>query len=962
MSPRGRGSRGAESAGGRGGRGAKGWRGGREGKSWQIRTPEELLAAAIGRLDMFGACSAIHALAKNKADMSHIENKLKTEWTTVVKYIESNSSNISARQISMLIWSFGRLGMSLISCEFLEILLNQATTVMIEVDVIGLSNLLWGVASIQGQCSQTLDGIEHVLKCCQPRARQLCESMDSQAIANIMWAFAKLNAKVGDDFLRVMADCVSARLAQSKSAFNSQELVNTVWAFATLAWTPTPNFLQLIEQSAIAIAASPGFSPQGTANLMWALAKFGQAVSEALQQAMAESALRHTAEFTNQGLVNTLWGFAKLGVPVETKVLRALTGQVRARVDELEARDVASIIWALPTLDDTCTKRDPGLDRLIIQRGRDIVSEFRGHDLLNMLWGMAKGAFADTNFDRFWAEAIARRVYTVSLCPSRTSSGANSDQIKSNKHSGEDDLTPSQLAFLAWSLAKLQLGSPATTIALSKRLTPVLLDLEEQMVGVVAWAVPRLSLCPQSTNREDDEEGKIPGKEEMKQTMKAFFKQLRQSLKSPVGKTLSWKSIAHIEFGLSVHPSLSSAPKMLSILNERAAAVVRDVAGASSRYHKHALKTFLDLSPHPLASLATHKGTPSVLLVDNCKSTKIKKLMPLGELKRWSRFAGSSDHLATALPPKGLHHACILRLPFDQASQQFAFAAIASCLSAGVPVWVYGYAAEGILALKSNNVLPSCLSTPRILSKGGVASSKCETGDGAAKHSPKAYVVELTRLEDAAVSTRGDLSSWWSKTEWTMEGTRTRVSWYVLPGLFAGGGLDIMTKVLLGSLPVPPTGRGIKMLDFACGSGTIGYTLLSRSPSSQVDLLDADSLAIAAAKKNVPGANRVYLSDGWTEVDDDAMYDWIVSNPPVHSGVPDDFSVVQALVKGANSHLKPHGLLFMVAQEYVPIGRIAILHGSFTSVDIHWSDGRFNVWVCSNAQPDPEAPLQSRHV
>ena len=36
-------------------------------------------------------------------------------------------------------------------------------------------------------------------------------------------------------------------------------------------------------------------------------------------------------------------------------------------------------------------------------------------------------------------------------------------------------------------------------------------------------------------------------------------------------------------------------------------------------------------------------------------------------------------------------------------------------------------------------------------------------------------------------------------------------------------------------------------------------------------------------------------------------YDWIVSNPPVHRGQPDDFSVVQLLIRGAPARLRRGG-------------------------------------------------------
>eukprot|EP00747_Dinoflagellata_sp_TGD_P199023 gnl/TRDRNA2_/TRDRNA2_72167_c0_seq2.p1 gnl/TRDRNA2_/TRDRNA2_72167_c0~~gnl/TRDRNA2_/TRDRNA2_72167_c0_seq2.p1 ORF type:complete len:105 (-),score=16.30 gnl/TRDRNA2_/TRDRNA2_72167_c0_seq2:1-282(-) len=89
-----------------------------------------------------------------------------------------------------------------------------------------------------------------------------------------------------------------------------------------------------------------------------------------------------------------------------------------------------------------------------------------------------------------------------------------------------------------------------------------------------------------------------------------------------------------------------------------------------------------------------------------------------------------------------------------------------------------------------------------------------------------------------------------------------------------------MTAALLRTLPDPPPhGR---VLDFACGSGIIAAALIRRKPSIHLHLLDADILAVQAARHNVPLAKRFFLSNCWPACDRDAKqirYNWIVSNP-----------------------------------------------------------------------------------
>ena len=108
-------------------------------------------------------------------------------------------------------------------------------------------------------------------------------------------------------------------------------------------------------------------------------------------------------------------------------------------------------------------------------------------------------------------------------------------------------------------------------------------------------------------------------------------------------------------------------------------------------------------------------------------------------------------------------------------------------------------------------------------------------------------------------------------------------------------------------------------------------------------------MALDAARANVPTAARVFLCDGWPDTASafpkkgkPKKYEWIVSNPPVHRGQPDDFRVVRDLISGAKARLTRAGVLWLVAQEQVPIGRMLAAYGDFAWVETVVSeDGRF---------------------
>merc|ERR1712178_467168 len=91
----------------------------------------------------------------------------------------------------------------------------------------------------------------------------------------------------------------------------------------------------------------------------------------------------------------------------------------------------------------------------------------------------------------------------------------------------------------------------------------------------------------------------------------------------------------------------------------------------------------------------------------------------------------------------------------------------------------------------------------------------------------------------------------------------------------------------------------------------------------RLHLLDADAVAIEAARHNVPSAKRFFLSDCWPTHSSGAIcvgYDWIVSNPPLHYGKTENFRAVQALIRGAPHRLRRGGTLWIVSLAPVPVG------------------------------------------
>jgi len=102
-------------------------------------------------------------------------------------------------------------------------------------------------------------------------------------------------------------------------------------------------------------------------------------------------------------------------------------------------------------------------------------------------------------------------------------------------------------------------------------------------------------------------------------------------------------------------------------------------------------------------------------------------------------------------------------------------------------------------------------------------------------------------------------------------------------GVFSPGGLDVGTRVLLGSVPPPPPGG--QLLDLGCGWGPIALTLALESPHATVWAVDVNERALDLTRRNaarlgLTNVNAVRPED----VPADMMFRTIWSNPPIRVG------------------------------------------------------------------------------
>ncbi len=130
-------------------------------------------------------------------------------------------------------------------------------------------------------------------------------------------------------------------------------------------------------------------------------------------------------------------------------------------------------------------------------------------------------------------------------------------------------------------------------------------------------------------------------------------------------------------------------------------------------------------------------------------------------------------------------------------------------------------------------------------------------------------------------------------------------------GVFSSKRVDNGTRILAENMILPDKGR---LLDMGCGIGILGIVAARERADLEVVMSDINQRAVELTRLNAKRSNISNFSvhEGFLyEPLGDAMFDTIISNPPISAGMR---KVVFPLVRGAKEMLVPGGTLQLVIQ------------------------------------------------
>lgn len=206
-------------------------------------------------------------------------------------------------------------------------------------------------------------------------------------------------------------------------------------------------------------------------------------------------------------------------------------------------------------------------------------------------------------------------------------------------------------------------------------------------------------------------------------------------------------------------------------------------------------------------------------------------------------------------------------------------------------------------------------SVDKLLEKHGELVNKLDS----AKHCGL-YAVTL-----AQPKTGFDLLSYGMQKRYCIKGISVDV--FSLPGVFGHKQLDPGTDLLLNQLETLTLRRGkAHIYDFACGTGVIGCyiekMLAEKGPDSaarKISMSDNSALAVFCSEQTAKlnGSDiSVIAADGFAPLSENV--DLIVSNPPFHTGIKNDYSITEKFIIEAFRHSNQYANIALVANKFLP--------------------------------------------
>ena len=231
------------------------------------------------------------------------------------------------------------------------ILFDAVTRRLRKMNSQGLANVAWACARLEHHPGEEVlreiaEGLEAELRGGVAGGGGNRRQTRPQAVSNTLWAFGQLRYKPDDDTLSSLCSNAAPLLKN----FRAQELSNAMLGLAHVEHDPGAAFFDQAMRAASDEMRS--FEGQETSNLLWSCARLGRAppaeLIDGLLEQDAASNLGGMASPLNMS--QCLWACARLDRPPPAAYLAAAERELPRCASRLNPENVDCVLWALASL------------------------------------------------------------------------------------------------------------------------------------------------------------------------------------------------------------------------------------------------------------------------------------------------------------------------------------------------------------------------------------------------------------------------------------------------------------------------------------------------------------------------------------------------------------------------------------------------------------------------------------
>jgi len=367
-------------------------------------------------------------------------------------------------------------------CTLFDMLADSALSTDHDMQTQNIANILWAFAKMKHPSPKLFEELS------TDASRRLYD-FSAQQLTTLAWSLSKYPPESSEVFDVLAAEVV----ARGLDKFSSQGLVMLAHAFATIGHTQNEEFWNLIVDTAI--GRSSILWPIECAQLSWSLATVKRK-SDELMNGIEKQVLGRIDGYTPQGLASVAWSFSTLGYDVPN-LYNELAMRSLQLMEDFSPTDKVLLVLAYTNQANPHLKL---LDTVASSTTAHQLSELPALALFNLAVSYGKSGLSSKDE---WMDLLSREIVRrpsefspkmmVGIAFAYSSVNCQRPWLfnflaKEFKSQCKESLEPKELASLVWSFVNIGFPDRGLLAEIAEALEGKWSELDTQSLANVAWA------------------------------------------------------------------------------------------------------------------------------------------------------------------------------------------------------------------------------------------------------------------------------------------------------------------------------------------------------------------------------------------------------------------------------------------------------------------------------------------